>query len=174
MWGGKAEGREEERLILKSQVHTDRKRLKEHTLPASSPNSVCLCCTAHWAFSHTNALLPQPNSSCTLATHKNLTLQRKNEKSSFYHLRRSFKKLDAYDSNFVFIKNTLAFWKRLKESKESSIIERKTIVMFVTHIKYMLWWFCYVRRSFKIMEWFVLGMDIYREDEFLKQERKTR
>lgn len=32
----------------------------------------------------------------------------------------------------------LAFWKRLKESKESSIIERKTIVMFATHIKYML------------------------------------
>lgn len=83
------ERREEERLTLKSQVQTDRKRLKEPTLPASSPNLVRLCCTAHWGFSHTNALFPQPNSSCTLATHKNLTLQRKNEKSSFYHLRRS-------------------------------------------------------------------------------------
>lgn len=32
----------------------------------------------------------------------------------------------------------LPFWKRLEESQESSITERKTIVMIVTHIEYML------------------------------------
>lgn len=32
----------------------------------------------------------------------------------------------------------LAFWKRLKESQENSITERKTIVMFVTNVKYTL------------------------------------
>lgn len=40
--------------------------------------------------------------------------------------------------------------------------------MFVTHIKYMLWWFSNVTDILKIMEWFVLSMDTYKEHEFLK------
>lgn len=66
----------------------------------------------------------------------------------------------------------LAFWKRLRENQESSNTERKTIVTFVTHIKYMLWWFSNVTDILKIIEWFVLRMDTYREHESFEKARR--
>lgn len=108
---------------------------------------MCACCTTHGGFSHTNSLFPYPHSGCTLATHTNFTLQSRNEKSRFWSSKEMLKKkkIRCLWFQLCFHIKHVGLLEKIKKSQESSITERKTIVMFVTHIKYMLWWFCYVR-----------------------------